>query len=95
MVYKLCDFGMAQKLTSSQLLSSYVGTKNYMSIEVLENRSYTIKADMWSLGTILFEMLYGVNPFLTDMGRVEDIHEKMKNGFSMPDNINGVSVSKT
>lgn len=35
-----------------------------MSPEMLDKKSYSFKADVWSLGTILFEMLTGYSPFI-------------------------------
>jgi serine/threonine-protein kinase ULK/ATG1 len=34
-----------------------------MAPEVYEKRSYDSKVDVWSLGTILFEMTHGRSPF--------------------------------
>jgi len=34
-----------------------------MAPEILENHAYTYKSDVWSVGTILFELLTGFSPF--------------------------------
>jgi len=33
-----------------------LGTPNYMSPEVCQNKPYTTKSDMWSLGCLLYEL---------------------------------------
>lgn len=48
------------------LTQTMMGSPLYMAPEVLMNKSYTNKADIWSLGVVLFEMLFGHCPFQSD-----------------------------
>ena len=64
---KLCDFGFSKKMEiNTYVLESIKGTPLYMAPELIEQQPYDQKADLWSLGCILFELLTGRPPFCTN-----------------------------
>ncbi len=56
--YKLCDYGIAKYL-EKKYLSTNVGTKLYEAPEIKNNKKYTNKSDLFSIGIILYELYYG------------------------------------
>ena len=60
---KLCDFGFSQQIDNSSQMLKYQGTLTYTAPEVIDGRMYDSKADMWSLGVLLYSMLAGFAPF--------------------------------
>ncbi|KAH9253996.1 hypothetical protein BASA81_008120 [Batrachochytrium salamandrivorans] len=60
----LCDFGFARALgTGSSLHTTIKGTPLYMAPELVQERPYSFRVDLWSLGVILYELVEGVPPF--------------------------------
>nr|ANM86797.1 Nek1 [Stygiella incarcerata] len=54
---KLGDFGIARILNSTQdLAKTVIGTPYYLSPEIVEDKPYHRKSDVWSLGCVLYEM---------------------------------------
>jgi len=54
---KLCDFGFARAMSSNTIvLTSIKGTPLYMAPELVKEQPYDEKADLWSLGIILYEL---------------------------------------
>jgi serine/threonine protein kinase len=61
---KIADFGIARPLESSMTRAgSLMGTPNYMSPEQITAREVTPKADIFSLGVMLYELLTATKPF--------------------------------
>ena len=65
---KLIDFGTAKNLVDIKLNGpEFVGTAEYMAPEVFHNRGKPVdtRADLWSLGCIVYQLLSGETPFKT------------------------------
>jgi calcium-dependent protein kinase len=65
---KIIDFGMSKRTARLSYRREMLGTPYYMAPEVVEKK-YTFHCDMWSIGVILFVMLFGYPPFRGDGGR--------------------------
>lgn len=60
---KIADFGFARHLQKTSLAETLCGSPLYMAPEILRHERYDNKADLWSAGTVLFEMIAGRPPF--------------------------------
>lgn len=60
---KIADFGFARHLGGVDLAETMCGSPLYMAPEILLGNKYDAKADLWSVGTVLFEMISGRTPF--------------------------------
>ncbi|KAL8881705.1 MAG: hypothetical protein Q9198_001141 [Flavoplaca austrocitrina] len=60
---KIADFGFARSLPSTSLAETLCGSPLYMAPEILRYEKYDAKADLWSVGTVLYEMMVGKPPF--------------------------------
>ncbi|XP_060576600.1 eukaryotic translation initiation factor 2-alpha kinase 3-like [Ruditapes philippinarum] len=88
-VIKMGDFGLVTALPEEQNEMLYggnpyrkhtaqVGTQLYMSPEQTSGKVYSHKVDIYSLGVILFELLY---PFATQMERVSTLLKVRQQNF--------------
>mmetsp|Transcript_70591 Transcript_70591/g.132096 ORF Transcript_70591/g.132096 Transcript_70591/m.132096 type:complete len:443 (+) Transcript_70591:133-1461(+) len=61
---KLGDFGIAKVLDATKdYAKTMVGTPYYLSPEIIEDRPYNFKSDVWSCGVVLYEMVTLKHPF--------------------------------
>ena len=62
---KIIDFGLT-KPSSELEPHSVEGTLSYMSPEMLKGREYSFSTDFWSLGCVIYEMITGLPPFISE-----------------------------
>lgn len=56
---KIADFGFAKLLTKEDYATTMLGSPLNMAPEVLGGNDYNNKADIWSIGTVFYELLFG------------------------------------
>ncbi len=82
---KLGDFGIARPVQASlhTMEGSIVGTLHYLSPEQMDGEDIDCRSDIYSFGTILYEMLTGVKTFPQD--RLSSLMKsRMLNNFKKP-----------
>jgi NIMA (never in mitosis gene a)-related kinase len=63
-ILKVGDFGISRELQSSlDKVNTAAGTPYFMAPEVVAYTPYDSKADMWSLGVIIYELISLEKPF--------------------------------
>lgn len=81
-VYKISDFGFAREIYCGMdepaALTRY-GSPLYMCPQILKGTPFSSKCDVWSLGIIAYQMLYGKTPWI---------------GMSPPDLLNNIEKNR-
>ena len=75
-ILKMADFGFAQHLEADTLDKGLKGSPLYMAPEIFIKDQFNAKADIWSIGVILYEALFGKAPFSSDT--LEELVPKIK-----------------
>jgi serine/threonine protein kinase len=61
-IAKLSDFGFS-KIMEDDITKTKLGTPATMAPEIMQNKNYTKKADLWSVGIITYQLLFKTLPF--------------------------------
>ena len=66
---KLADYGSSKRLDSLSKIrwNSHVGTIKYMAPEILKRQEYNYKCDLWSLGIIIYRLIFGKFPYIGEI----------------------------
>ena len=65
-IFKLTDYGVSKRLIDVSKLKTVVGTFTFMAPEILEGKEYVEKCDLWSLGIMIYKLLFRDFPFPFD-----------------------------
>jgi len=85
-VLKIADFGFARHLDAGKMSETMCGSPLYMAPEILFGEPYSSKADLWSIGVILYQALYGKHPFQATTHN--ELMKALKTGsFELPKNV--------
>nr|XP_033777445.1 serine/threonine-protein kinase ULK2 [Geotrypetes seraphini] len=77
---KIADFGFARYLHSNMMAATLCGSPMYMAPEVIMSQHYDAKADLWSIGTVIYQCLVGKPPFQANNPQdLRIFYEKNKN----------------
>lgn len=80
---KLTDFGLAKEFESPDLLKTICGTPLYMPAEMFFSTPH-IKSDLWSIGIILYELIFGKVPF-NYVKNYSDLKNRISMGIVIPE----------
>merc|ERR1719199_1734795 len=88
-VLKIADFGFARYMQQQDLAETLCGSPLYMAPEILRFHKYDAKADLWSVGAIMFELLTARPPYtganhVQLLKNIESRDPKFPSGVSMP-----------
>ena len=60
---KLSDYGFSKALDENLITNTHLGTPVTMAPEVLSNKYYSFKADLWSVGVIIYQLIFKELPY--------------------------------
>ena len=88
MEVKVGDFGLALEINEKEeeKLNDICGTLNYIAPEIY-TRKYSYEVDIWSLGIIMYQLIYGQTPFNIKKNNKEDIKKLINKNYDFPEDI--------
>lgn len=76
---KICDFGIAKIVGKGDKVREQWGTPAYMAPEIMNEDGYeSFYPDFWSMGVLLFTLLFGTVPFKAQW--MEELHALIQQG---------------
>ena len=59
----ISDFGFARNGNNETMFDTMCGSPMYMAPEIMNQKVYDNKSDLWSVGVIMYELLFGTTPY--------------------------------
>lgn len=78
----IIDLGLAKKIENLEIYKNRIsGTPIYIAPEVIDYRVYSDKVDVWSLGVVMYVLIFGYDPFnyMNDHSKSREIFDNIKN----------------
>ncbi|TMW65567.1 hypothetical protein Poli38472_008209 [Pythium oligandrum] len=83
---KIADFGLAKQLpNATSMLKRSCGTLEYAAPELLCGKPYGLKSDIFSLGVVLYVLLFGAFPFSIESAAALQRMERFPDGVDVRD----------
>lgn len=79
---KLTDFGFATRLQTGDMATTFCGSPLHMAPELLTGNQYDPKIDLWSLGTIAYQMVTGSTPYRAQ--NIKELKQKLREQAGKP-----------
>ena len=73
-VVKISDFGFAKVSASNDLSLTLCGSPIYMAPEIIKYKKYNNKTDIWSIGIIIFQLIFGITPYPKALNHLQLIY---------------------
>jgi len=83
-ILKLCDFGLSAIVPRSGKLFGSCGTPMFMSPEMIGPGPHSFKTDVWSLGVVVYLMLYGRFPYASISVNSRAVKKAILDGSELP-----------
>ena len=83
---KIIDFGFATKIKPGHFFHEIMGSPLYMSPQMLSNKTYNEKCDIWSLGITFYYILTCRFPYISL--NFNDLREEIKNSYFSMNSLN-------
>jgi len=91
-IVKIIDFGFSKTVTNKekhlQMKHTVLGTRYYVSPQILDEGTYSAKNDVWAAGIIFYEMLVGKKPWtVTSNNEMELFNKIAKEPLKVPEKL--------
>jgi serine/threonine protein kinase len=74
----LGDFGVSKILPPTKIhTNTQIGTPYYLSPELISGNRYTSSIDVWAIGCVLYELMFGILPY--EAQNIYQLYYKIKN----------------